>query len=100
MRTRYAAELRKNEWSFIGSSFSGDRRHQRGKLRDAALHAVSRDHRPDARGCTGINEISGAELEQRRELGDQLGDAPDEVRYVRVLADFAVDRKPDAAAEH
>src|SRR5690242_14681701 len=45
----------------------------------------------------GIDEIAGAERHQAREIVDRLGDAPDELRDVALLADLAIHLEPDRA---
>jgi len=64
---------------------------------DAAGDAVARRHRSDSRRCAGEDQVARLQSVEAREVGDLLGDRPDELPQVGVLARLAVDCEPDPA---
>src|SRR5437763_15326184 len=63
---------------------------------DAALQPIARFDRAHTGRSAGENEIAGSELEQRRQLRDDVRHVPQHPTQVRLLAQLAVDTEPDA----
>ncbi len=53
---------------------------------------------PHSRRCAGVNEVAGRDLEQRRQLRDDLRHLPGHLGDIRVLLHLAVHPEPDAGA--
>src|SRR6202011_1160756 len=62
---------------------------------DMAVQAVALDHRGDAFRSSRVDEVAWRQHHVAREIGDRLGDAPDQHREIALLARLAVDLEPD-----
>ena len=62
---------------------------------DMRLHHVAAHHGADPGGRPGHDDVAGRELEVLRQVGDHLGDLPDHLVEVALLADLAVDLEHD-----
>src|ERR1700730_17246007 len=62
---------------------------------DAAFDLVAGRERRDPGRCPRQDDIAGAERDLLRQLGDDLGHAPDQFGEIALLPFGAVDRKPD-----
>src|SRR5271155_3390618 len=76
---------------------SADRDLERVDALDKALEQVALDHRGDALGRAGIDQIAGHQLDQPGQIADGLRNVPDQVLDVALLAHLAVDLEPDRA---
>src|SRR5262245_11892191 len=65
---------------------------------DAALQHVAALYGAHAGGSPCVDQISGRQGEQGREVSDHFGDLPDQLRDVAALPDLAVHLQPDRAA--
>src|SRR5579864_3329406 len=73
----------------------GDGDGEIGQTVDMTFHLVAPDHGRDAGRRAGINQVARAELDIGREIGDRLGDVPNELRDIALLLDDTVDLEPD-----
>ena len=65
---------------------------------DAGHDAVPTLQWPDARGSAGEDQVARLQFVVRRQLRDDLRNAPDQLRERRILAALAIDLEPDAPA--
>ena len=65
---------------------------------DMAVDAVARDHRADAFGRAGEDQIARLQVIEQRQVGDLLADIPDQHVDVGLLARLAVDGQRELAA--
>ena len=79
-------------------SVSNNRNPDFGDAVDAAGDFVAAVDGADTGGRPGHDQIARHQLEQLRQMGDRFRYAPDLLRQIAVLTDFAVDSQPDAAA--
>src|SRR5258705_11195790 len=61
------------------------------------MKRVPRFDRPDAGRGPGIDQVTGLQLEEARQLADDLRDRPDELSQIACLPPLAVDIEPDGA---
>jgi hypothetical protein len=58
---------------------------------DAPEQLVAGSHRAYAFGGTGVQHIACLQVVKLRQIGDQLGHAPDQIAQIRVLAQLPID---------
>ena len=63
---------------------------------DAAVDAVARLQRAHAFGRAGEDQVAGLQVIELRQVGDQLGDVPDQLVEVGLLSRLAVDASSSA----
>src|ERR1700755_3285255 len=65
---------------------------------DRDLNGVAWNHRPDARRSTCVNEIAWLEPIQLRQERNHIRHGPDQVREIRALFYFTIQRQRDPSS--
>src|SRR5512143_4254697 len=82
-------------WEWSGLAYGDGERFEPG---DAGFDDVAPDHRRDAGGRAGEDEVAGKQFDLVRQQVDDLRNLPEHVTDIRALADFAVHLEFDPAA--
>src|SRR5687767_14349841 len=64
---------------------------------DVSNQPVASAHRADPLRCPGHNQVTGSQLHQGAQESDGLGNFPDLLAEVPLLAELVVDAQPDRA---